>query len=356
MKTFFKVLLWIVILAAGLAGIAYVLKNNKAENDAKTAIVAEQNTTVLVRTDTVSKQALELDFSVNGTFIPSQELTFSSEKPGRVVQVMVKEGSTVKPGQVLATVRTDQLSVDLQNAEAIYQNAEKELARYESAYATGGVTQQQLEQAKLSVQNAKARVEQAKINIGDANIRSSISGVVNKRMIEPGSVLGSNTPMFEIVNVSRLKLSVAVSEGQIITLKVGDPVQVKAAVFPDKSFNGRITFIAPKADQNLNFPVEIEVQNNAGMDLKAGMYGSATFEQPQQLQAILVPRTAFIGGVSANQVFMLADGNIARIHQVTAGRILNDQVEVLAGLKEGDILITSGQVNLTDGTEVSPVQ
>ncbi|MCB0631416.1 MAG: efflux RND transporter periplasmic adaptor subunit [Saprospiraceae bacterium] len=356
MKKFFKALLWIVILAGVLAGIAFVLEENKAENDAKTAIVAEENNTVLVRTEIVGKKPLDLGFSVNGNFIPSQELNFSSEKSGRVVKVMVKEGDAVRAGQVLATIRVDQLNVDLQNAQAIYQNAQKDLERYESAYTTGGITEQQLAQARLAVENAKSRIDQININIGDATIRSSISGIIADRKVEPGSVLSPGTTMFEIVNVAQLKLKVAVSEAQVIQLKTGDQVKVTASVFPDKEFSGRVSFISPKADQSLNFPVEIEVSNNAAKDLKAGMYGTASFENEETQMAILVPRTAFVGGVSANQVFMMSADSTASIHKVTSGRIIEDQVEVLAGLQEGDILITSGQVNLSDGTKVTPVK
>ncbi|PHN00737.1 efflux RND transporter periplasmic adaptor subunit [Flavilitoribacter nigricans] len=355
MKKFFKALLWIVIVAGVLATIGFVLEENKAANDAKTAIVAQENSSVLVRTEAVNKQALNLGFSVNGNFIPSQELSFASEKSGRVVKVMVKEGDAVRVGQVLATIRVDQLNVDRQNAEAIYQNALKDLARYESAYSTGGITQQQLEQAKLAVENAKSRIEQIEINIGDASIRSSINGIIAERKIEPGSVLNPGAQMFDIVNVAQVKLKVPVSESQVIQIKEGDQVKVTASVFPDKEFTGRVTFISPRADQSLNFPVEIEVSNNAGKDLKAGMFGTAHFEEEEVKEAILVPRTAFVGSVSSNEVFMLEADSTAHIRKVIAGRIIEDQVEILDGLQEGDILITSGQVNLSDGTKVSPV-
>src|SRR5690606_21601475 len=112
------------------------------------------------------------------------------------------------------------------------------------------------------------------ISFGDATIRSSINGIVNKRMVEHGSVVAPGTPLFELVNVSRLKLRVTVSENQIAGLKVGGPVQVRASVFPDKNFSGKVTFIAPVADETLNFPVEIEIAN-AGNQIKAGMYGTA---------------------------------------------------------------------------------
>src|SRR5205085_4073816 len=121
------------------------------------------------------------------------------------------------------------------------QNALRDRQRYENAFATGGVTQQQLDQAKLAVENAQARVGQARIRVGDANVRSSINGVVNKRYIEPGAYVSPGTKLFELVDVSKLKLAVAVNENQVAQLKQGDRVQVQASVFPGKTFNGQVS-------------------------------------------------------------------------------------------------------------------
>jgi len=347
-----KIILTIVIIIASFGAIGYVLSKNKKESEEKTRIVAEKNATVAVRVDTVKKTTPDLDIIANGSFAPSQELSFAAEKSGRVVSVLVKEGSYVRKGQTLATIRVDQLSVDLQSARANYQNALAEKERFENAYKTGGVTRQQVDQVNLNLANAQARLQQAEINLGDANIRSSIDGIVNKKMIEPGSVVSPGTPLFEIVNVSKLKLKVTVNETQVAQLSVGKQVRVKASVFPDKEFSGRITFIAPKADQALNFPVEIEIANNNGNQLKAGMYGTAVFDFPNQAPVITIPRVAFVGSVNSNQVFV-TDGKTAQLRNVVAGRILGEQVEILSGLNEGEMVIISGQINLTNETPIN---
>jgi RND family efflux transporter MFP subunit len=245
--------------------------------------------------------------------------------------------------------------VDVRNAGANYQTANADVERYENAFKTGGVTQQQLDQARLSLENAKAKLEQSRINLGDANIRATISGIINKRHIEPGAVVSPGTALFDIVNVSTLKLNVTVNEAQVAQLKQGQPVQVKASVFPDKTFSGKITFIAPKADEALNFPVEIGITNNPGNSLKAGMYGTALFDFPNQSSVIMIPRTAFVGSVSSRQVFVHENG-IARLKTVTPGRIIGEKVEILEGLQEGIAVITSGQINLADGSKVSIIQ
>lgn len=356
-KNIIRGFITVAILAGVLVLIGSVLANNKKKNAAKTAIVAEMASgDVAVRVSPVGKETLSLDFSANGNFQPAQQMNFAAENSGRVTRVLVDEGSYVRKGQTLAIIKTDVLNIDLEAAQAAYQNALRDKQRYENAFQTGGVTQQQLDQAKLALQNAEARVSQARVRISDANIKSSINGIVNKRYIEPGAVVNPGTQLFELVNVSKLKLAITVNETQVANLKVGDKVDVKASVFPDLTFGGTITFIAPKADASLNFPVEVEIASNPGNKLKAGMYGTAIFSFGNTAPVIMVPRSAFVGSVSANQVFVVEGGNTARLRNVIAGRVLGDKVEILQGLNEGESIITSGQINLADGSKISPIK
>ena len=351
-----KSILTIVLIVATLGIIAYVLTINKKENEAKTAVVAEKNASISVKVATVKTEEVSLDFVANGNFAPLQELSFSAEKPGRVVRVLVDEGDRVRIGQTLAIVRSEQITADLQTAQASYQNALTDYSRFENAFKTGGVTKQQLDQAKLSLVTSKSRLQQAKINIGDTNIKATINGIVNKKYVEPGSVLGAGTPLFDIVNVSKLKLKVNVNENQVAGLKLGNSISVTASVYPDAQFSGKITFIAPKSDASLNFPVEIEITNTASNDLKAGMYGTAAFTASKQKQSLMVvPRNAFVGSVSSNEIFVIENGT-AKLKTVTAGRILGDKVEVLNGLSEGETVIVTGQINLQDGSKVEVIK
>jgi RND family efflux transporter MFP subunit len=348
-----KKILYIGATIAVLVLFGFILSKNKAKNDAETAIVAQENSAVAVRTEQVKTDLVSTDFVANGNFYPFQELNFSAENPGRVTQVLVKEGSVVKVGQVLAIIKGDRLSVDVQSAKAAYETALADSERFSNAFKTGGVTQQQLDQAKLNLATAKARLDQANISFGDASIKSTINGVVNKKYIEPGSVVTSGTPLFDLVNVSKLKLKVTVNENQIAFLKVGSDIKVKASVYPDKEFTGKITFIAPMADASLNFPVEIEILNNENNDLKAGMYGTAYFEATDKdaNKIKIIPRTAFVGSVSSNEVFVIKD-NKAVLTKIVSGRIFGDKVEVLEGLNDGETVVVGGQINLTDGATV----
>ena len=356
MGKFGKILLYLLIIGGSIVLIGRVLSKNKAESEAQTAIVNEPVAFIAVKSAKATKESPTSRLSFNGNFAPAQELNFSAEKAGRIVNVLVKEGSYVKKGQTLATIRVDQITVDLQNAESNYQIALTELQRFENAYKTGGVTKQQLDQVKQQVENAKARLETNKITLGDTYIKASIDGVVNKRHIEPGSVVSPGTPLFEIVNTNQLKLEVSVDEAQIAKLSKGSKVKITSSVYPNETFEGVVSFIAPKASESLNFPVEILVSNNKNNLLKAGMYGTAHFSETNTTNSLLVvPRNAFVGSTKNGIVFTIENG-IARQKKVTAGKNFGDFVEVLDGLNEGDEVITSGQINITDGSKVQSIQ
>src|SRR5690606_37879665 len=146
---------------------------------------------------------------------PFQQVTVSAETSGRVVRVLVDEGARVSPGQTLAVIEGDKLNINLVNAEAAYSNAQADLSRFNSSYKSCSVTKQQLDQVRLQYENAKNNLRSAKVNAGDVTIKSSISGIISSKKIEPGTYVSPGTAAFDIVNVNTLKLRVNVDEKNV---------------------------------------------------------------------------------------------------------------------------------------------
>lgn len=344
-------------MVALLAGGAYIIYHNKQSKQKEVALVTEKVDQINVNVALVKWTDLVDDYRSNGNFEPIQELSFPSEIGGRVTRVLVDEGSHVKVGQTLAVIKKDQIEVDLTQAQNNLQNAIIDNQRYENAFKTGGVTKQQLDHSRLQLKNAQAAVKSQGLRISDTNVRATISGIVNKKYIEPGSVVAPGTPMFDLVNVSRLKLRVMVDESQVAKLKVGQTLPINVSVYPDKSYVGKVKFIAVKADGALNFPVDIEVNNDGS--LKAGMYGTAVFsdsENPLDAKPMLtIPMQAFVNGVSSNQVYVAENGT-AKLVNVVSGKVIGDQVEIISGLKENQQVITSGQINLVEGAKIKIIK
>lgn len=351
-----KTLIYIIV-AAVLIGLAvWKIADNKTKQQTEVKEVAKQVDKINVNVITASRENINTDYSANGTFIPKQEMNQSADIAGRVVSVFVKEGSRVGAGQVLATIKRDAIEVDVTQAKNNLQNAIADNQRYENAFKTGGVTKQQLDNSRLQLKNMQAAVRAQGVRVNDTSIRAGISGTINKRMVEPGSVVATGTALFEIVNINSLKLSVLVDESQIGRIQIGQNVSITANVLPDENFSGRISFIAPKSDASLNFPVEIEVANN-GM-LKAGMYATALFKTNNGAETqnmLTIPAEAFVNGVSSGQVFVVSNGT-AKLIKVKTGKVYGDKVQIISGLNGGEQVITSGQINLENGSKINIVK
>lgn len=350
------IIIGVSITIVSIAVIAFVLQSNKKKNQEKIAIVSDTKTEIVVKTTTAKNETLESFNSFNGTFAAYKQLDYSSDVAGRVLSVKVREGELVVAGQELAIIKSDAVSVDLENAQAVFNNAVKDKERFENAYKSGGVTQQQLDQINLALKNAESRLEQIKLRYSDTKIKSTINGYVNKRYVEEGAFVGMGSPLFEIVDISKLNLKISVNEVLITQLKVGDKVEVTASAMPGKTFIGTVRFIAAKADLTMNFPVEIELDNR-DKTLKAGMYGSAIFKSGniETTPILTIPRTAFVGSVNSGEVYTIQNGK-ATLIKVVPGRIFGDKVEIINGLTEGATVITSGQINLFANAPVTVVK
>lgn len=336
-----------IILVVG--GLILILQNNKKKNQAEVAIVAETNADVAVRTAQAKKEEISGEFTVNGTFLPNKQSQIASEISGQLISLTVKEGSYVRAGQSIGRLGGEKLNVNVGNAKANLAQAQSALSRYEAAFKTGGITALQLDEARLQVRNARSQVQSTQLQSGDTNIISKISGIVNQKMVEVGAILSPGTPIIEIVDISSVKLKVDVDQALVSQLTVGNTVKIKPDVV-DGTVDGRITFIAPSASGALKFPVEITIPNSFNK-IRAGMYGSAMFNKEGANNVLVVPRDAFVGSVSDNLIFVVKN-NVAYLTKVQSGINYGDKVEIISGLTDGDVVVTSGQINLSDKTKI----
>lgn len=351
-KKLVRGIIWVLVIIGALAFIYWKLGNNKKENTARTEVVKESNSGAIpVLTAVAAVTPFDPHFDANGNFAPVQQITYLAQAAGQITELLFKEGDHVQEGQVIARMDDQLLQAALANSEAQLKQAALDKERYQAALPAGGVTQKQVDDAGFQYDQSVANVAQAKKRISDASLKAPISGVINKKYVELGTYLALGAKIADIVNVDRLKLTVNVPEGQVVNLKVGNKVDVGANVFPEAHYSGKITFIAVQGDANLSYPVDIEVTNDKDKPIKSGMYGTAHFTLPQLEPMMLIPRSSFNGGVNSGEVFVIHDGK-AHILKVIAGRIYGDKVEVRGGLNQGDTVITSGQVNLVDGSDV----
>jgi len=345
-----KKLIPIVILILVIGGIAFTLYGNKKEMAVEAEEAMKTSQFIPVTTEVIEKSNVNVNFTSNGTFEANQELNLQSEASGKVVKIFKRKGDFVKAGQLIAQLDDELLQSELAIAQVSYDQTKRDLERYRNLSGSDAITRRQLEDIENSSKNAEAQLNMIKKRLSNTKITAPISGYINDDHIEIGSLVAPGMQIVDIVNTQPLKLTVSVSESEIAQIAVGDEVTVKAGVFPDREFKGKVSFTASKGDASLRYAVEISLDGETE-DIKPGMYGYVTFNYDKQ-EAILINRRALISGLKEPQVFVLEDGK-ARVKPIKIASMGQDQFVLLDGLQEGEKLITTGLINLKDGTAVS---
>ena len=348
MKKFIYILLVIIIAAA----IGFRLMSNKEEMAAKAAVSEIKSDAISVQVADAKTGKVDKSFTAQGNFAPIQSLTLTSETTGQIQKVLKRKGDKVRAGELLLQVEANTMSADLATAQANYEKAKRDLGRFENLAVGEAITKRQLEEARVAVKVTEAQLVAARQRVNKTRITAPISGEINEIYVEVGSYLTMGAKLYDIVNVEKLKLKVQVDESQVLLIKEGQKVKVKADVSATQEFAGTVTAIAAQATNALKYDVEIEVKNPEKNSLRAGMYGTAAFEIAEQRDALLLPRESIVGGIQDPSVYVVENG-MAKLKKVKVGTVTQDQVEIVTGVNAGEKVVQSGQINLRDGMKVS---
>lgn len=347
-----KTIIAIIIIIALVSISAYVLKNNKEKMKEKTELAKVVNATIPVQIAVTKREALGGSFVATGSFSPYRQVVISTEAAGKIVNISVDEGQFVQAGQLLARMEYETLEADVKSATANLKKLETDKERYENLVKTGGVTQAQLDEINLNYTNAEARLVNARERLKDTYLTAPFAGYVNNRFIENGQYIASGKEAFEIVDLTKMKMVVNVTENQVLRVNQARQIKVSADVYPDVIYEASVKFVGATADVNLNFPVELQITNVKDRPLRGGMFGRATFELPAAETSLVIPRAALLGSIENAQVYVVS-GDSVILRAITIGRLFSNNAEVLNGIKEGEKVVTSGQINLTEGSKVT---
>lgn len=326
------------------------LKSNKEKVQSKLYI---HDTTAAILVDVVKPNfhAFENSFSFLGTFDPFRQNTIGSDGSGKVIKLGFQEGDKISEGQFLAKLDDEMLSIQLENAEISAESQRNDDVRNTNLAKENAISGVQQEKTKLALKSAETQIKQIKKQLRNSTVSAPFSGVVTKKMIDLGSVVGPGTPILELTDISSLKLNISVPERDILKFTVGQEVTVNADVYGNKAFAGKVSNISVKADASHNFKVEVLIKNSTENRLMAGMYGSVVLKNSKTVNALSIPRKALIGSSKEPQVYVVRNGK-AKIVSFTAGTSDGEYVEVVDGLTKNDIIVVKGQINIQNNSNV----
>ncbi len=341
----------IIVLVALVGLIIFTLINNKKQIEENKKPAEAKNIVIPVNSIVVKPQVTEQQLIKTGNLIPFKEADITSLTNGNLVSLNFDLGKQVGQGSVLAETDNKTLRLNLETAELSKAKAEKDYKRFKALLEGEAATEVNYLDAKLNYDNSVNQIEILKKQIDDSRIKAPISGTIVSKTKERGEFVGVGTVLGHIVDISKLKANVYVSESDVYKLKQGQKVNITTEIYPDVTFEGKVTFVSNKGDNTHNYLVEIEMNNNAKNPLKAGTFAYVDFSQTSNESIITIPRTALVESLKNPYVYVV-DNGVATVRKITIGRIFGDNIEVTNGLNDGDRVITSGQFNISEGTKV----
>lgn len=300
-----------------------------------------------------------------GTLRARESATISAQVVGRIQQVLVREGDSVRAGQTLAVLDDAPLRASVDQAQAAVKAAENQqaaaqtqaalaastLARYKQLQAEKSVSPQEMDEVAQRAQAATAGVDAlraqgdavraqekgARAMLGYTRLSAPFAGVVTARMVDPGTLAAPGVPLLQIESAGPLQLQAAVDESTIGSIRKGMKVPLAFTAVPNDEVTGTVAEIVPAADPSSHsFLVKIDLAPSS--QLHTGMYGAAEFATGTR-QAILVPRSAVVLRGSLNCVYVIDTNGIAQLRSITLGAAQKELVEVLSGISAGERLV-----------------
>ncbi|WMJ68868.1 efflux RND transporter periplasmic adaptor subunit [Stenotrophomonas sp. 24(2023)] len=321
-------------------------KDGKAAEEAKVEAVP-------VEVAQASRRAVAASYTGTATLEPRAESQVVAKTSGVALAVLVEEGQQVTAGQPLVRLDPDRARLAVAQSEAQMRKLENNYQRAQKLVGQQMVSASDVDQLRFDLEHARAQYRLATLELSYTTVVAPISGVIASRSIKTGNFVQINTPIFRIVDNSRLEATLNVPERELATLRAGQPVTLVADALPGKSFTGKVDRTAPVVDSGSGTFRVVSSFGDAAIGLQPGMFGRIRIDYDQRTDALVVPRLALLDD-GEPAVFRVREGKVARV-PVKLGYAEGPWVEIREGLQPGDQVVTAGKVALRDGTAVQVI-
>lgn len=314
----------------------------------------EYETRPSVRIQTPETADIILYTDLTGTIEPQSTASVQPKISGEILEVYFQAGEQVTEGQVLCTIDSDTLTslkLQMEAAQVALNDANNTLARTQALFASGGVSQQSLEQAQNAAENARISYESAKnqydLQVEYTQVTAPISGVIESRTIEPHDHVSEGNEICVISAKDQLQVNFGITEQILDNLSVGDEVTVEKG---ETSYGGTVTEIGSMVNASTGlYDVKASLEQAPG--LTTGSRVKLTVVMDEALDALTVPVDAVNYAQTQPFVYCYEDGVAVR-KDIESGIYDSQRMEVLSGLDQDSQVITSWSNELMDGAQV----
>ena len=346
-----KKLIGILILFALFAIIVLQLAGNKEISENR-IYQYDKEQTIIVHTKNIQRANPGGEHLFTGTFEANKEVKINADVQGKIVKMYVDEGASVKKGQNLIKLDDQLLKLKLKSVNTQIEGLDADVKRYTILSNADAIQGVKLEKTLLGLKTVKIQKETLLETISKTTIKAPFSGIVTMKMMEVGSFAAPGIPLLMLTEIANLKFRINVTESEIGLFRMDDSYNILVDLYPDLDLIGTVSLVGSKGNMGNNFPVQFTVKNTSDKKLKSKMFGKVKVKSSDDKSSILIPTSSIIGSNIQPQVYLVVDGKAKR-QNITVSNRINNQAIVQSGIKEGDVVITAGFINLFDGANVT---
>jgi membrane fusion protein, multidrug efflux system len=328
----------------------------------------------------VASQDWQPALAAVGSVVPVRGVDVTSEISGLVREIHFKSGQDVRKGDVLVELNADSDKAQLAALEAAADLSASVLKRDKAQFEAQAIAQAQVDADAADLKSKRALAAQQQANIDKKTIRAPFAGKLGITTVNPGQYVNPGDKIVTLQTIDPIYVDFNLPQKQIGSLQVGQVVNVTSDGFAGVVFPGKITAISPKVDTTTRNVVVEATLANPKRQLLPGMFANASVEVGDKKHYLTLPQTAITYNPYGSTVFVVmtadeaaaaarraaasgasapapakpASGSNLVVQQtfVTTGETRGDQVAILQGLKEGQQVVTSGQLKLKNGTAI----
>lgn len=323
---------------------------------AKNGQTAAANQAVKVKVQKVDTFSGNVKQSYIGTIEESVSVPLSFLVTGNIEKVLVEEGQSVSKGQLLAVLNSESYQNAYQISLSKARQAQDAFDRLDAVYKKGSLPEIKYVEIQTGLEQAHSMASISEKNLKDCRLYAPVSGMIGKRMVEPGMSIVPGNPVLQLVKIEKVKVGIPVPEKEITAIAKGQKAQVRVSAIGDQLYDGEVKGIGVLSNPlSHTYTVKVELNNPQGT-LKPGMVCEATISNPSIASRIVAPLSAVqLRGNGEKYVFVANSGK-AEKRTVETGPLVSKGVVITKGLSAGDLLITEGYQKIGDNSAIEIIR
>lgn len=291
------------------------------------------------------------DVGAVGTLLANESVMIRPEVAGRIAAIHFSEGQAIAAGARLVTLDAAEVRAQFEASRADERLTEQRAERAAELFKKNFISQQALEDAREAHKKATAQRQENEARLAKTEIRAPFAGIVGLRQVSAGAYLKAGEDIVRLDKIDVMKLDFRVPEVYLGRIRRDQPVVVRVDAFPGEQFAGRVYAVETTVDEKTRTALLRGRVENKGLKLRPGMFARVVLELGSTDKATLVPEQAIVPRGGRNFVFRVVDGKAA-LTEVALGARSPGRVEIVKGLKPGELVVTDGQIKLQDGLPV----